>query len=76
MGGGWCGMPPTARSTVEMPVQNPTSCVFGGKDLDVLYVTSARKGLDDAALEAQPLAGGLLACDVGVAGLAETPFFG
>ncbi|MFQ5947524.1 MAG: SMP-30/gluconolactonase/LRE family protein [Acidimicrobiia bacterium] len=66
----------SVNRVVEMPVQNPTSCMFGGEDLDVLYVTSARKGLAEAALEDQPLAGGLFAFDVGVAGLPETPFSG
>jgi sugar lactone lactonase YvrE len=31
--------------TVTMPVQQPSSCAFGGTDLEVLYVTSAREGL-------------------------------
>jgi sugar lactone lactonase YvrE len=31
---------------VPMPVRQPTSCAFGGRDLDVLFVTSARVGLD------------------------------
>ena len=30
---------------VPMPVRQPTSCAFGGRDLDVLFVTSAREGL-------------------------------
>jgi sugar lactone lactonase YvrE len=30
---------------VPMPVTQPTSCAFGGRDLDVLFVTSAREGL-------------------------------
>ena len=32
--------------TIEMPVQRPTSCAFGGPDLDRLYITSASIGLD------------------------------
>lgn len=32
--------------TVPMPVQQPSSCAFGGPELDRLYVTSAREGLD------------------------------
>ncbi len=30
---------------LEMPVQQPSSCAFGGLDLDRLFVTSARDGL-------------------------------
>ncbi|MEW9522119.1 SMP-30/gluconolactonase/LRE family protein [Streptomyces tubercidicus] len=30
---------------VQMPVAQPSSCAFGGPDLDVLYVTTAREGL-------------------------------
>ena len=61
---------------VEMPVQRPTSCAFGGPDLDVLYVTSARTGLTAAELEAQPAAGGLFAFEPGVRGLPTAPFGG
>jgi L-arabinonolactonase len=54
---------------IRMPVQRPTSCMFGGASLDTLYVTSASVGLQGA-----PLAGGLFAVQTGVRGLAETPF--
>ncbi len=63
-------------TTVDLPVQKPTSCMFGGPDLATLYVTSAIWDLKGAALEAQPLAGGLFALDVGVRGLPETRFAG
>jgi sugar lactone lactonase YvrE len=33
-------------TTVPMPVRQPSSCAFGGPGLDVLFVTSARDGLD------------------------------
>ncbi len=49
----------------------PTSCMFGGSDLRTLYITTARLGLDAAALEAQPWAGGLLAVDTAEHGIAE-----
>lgn len=62
--------------TVPMPVTNPTSAAFGGADLATLYVTSARQGLDEAALAREPQAGGLFALDVGVAGLPEPRFAG
>lgn len=43
----------------ELPVSRPTSCVFGGNNLDDLYITSARNGLTLSQLENQPLAGSL-----------------
>lgn len=61
---------------VETPVSRPTKCAFGGPDLDVLYITSARDGLSAAELEAEPLAGSLFRFDPGVRGLAHTPFGG
>jgi len=61
---------------VELPVSQPTSCAFGGPDLRTLYVTTARQKLSAEALAAEPLAGALLALDVGVAGLVEPLFAG
>ncbi len=61
---------------VPLPVQKPTSCMFGGPDLGTLYVTSAIWDLAGEALERQPWAGGLLALDVGVRGLPEPRFAG
>ena len=56
---------------VPLPVQRPTSCAFGGKALDVLYVTSAATRLTPEELARGPLAGGLFAVEVGVRGLPE-----
>lgn len=61
---------------VELPVERPTSCAFGGAGLDVLYVTTSTMGLGEAELAKQPLAGSLLAVDVGVKGLPEPRFAG
>ena len=63
-------------TVVEMPVSRPTSCAFGGRDLDQLYVTSASIDLDEAALSMQPNAGGLFMVTAGVHGVAEVPFAG
>lgn len=60
---------------VKMPVSRPTSCAFGGPDLKTLYITSARIGLTDAALDRQPMAGSLFALDVETPGL-PVPEFG
>lgn len=69
---------PTGRvdREVALPVQQPTSCAFGGPDLEVLFVTSAREGLSDAALAEQPLAGSVFAIDAGTQGLPEPTYQG
>ena len=59
-----------------LPVQRPTSAMFGGDDLSTLYITSARTGLDANDLAKQPLAGGLFALDPGVKGVPEPRFAG
>ena len=61
---------------IELPVQRPTCCAFGGEGLDVLYVTSARTGLGPEDLARGPLAGGLFAVDAGVRGVAEPHYQG
>jgi len=62
--------------TIAMPVTRPTSCAFGGPDLDRLYISSASIGLDESALSLQPNAGGLFMVTPGVQGLADVPFAG
>lgn len=44
---------------VRFPCANITKLAFGGDDLRTAYVTTARKGLTETVLAAQPLAGGL-----------------
>ena len=61
---------------VDLPVQCPTSLAFGGPDLATLFVTTARQRISEEALARQPLAGAVLALDVGVAGVAEPVFIG
>lgn len=55
---------------VEMPVQNITTCTFGGVDLRTLYVTTAKA----EAPASDRLAGGLYAIQTEVAGQVESPF--
>jgi len=59
---------------VRMPVQRPSSCMFGGPELKTLYITSACVELGWQALRGGPLAGALFALECDVAGLPETPF--
>lgn len=54
---------------VRLPVANVTKLAFGGDDLCTAYVTTARKGLDAAALAAQPDAGHVFSFRVAVPGL-------
>ncbi len=57
-----------ALARVELPAPNVTKPCFGGPDLKTLYFTTARKGLSDETLAQYPLAGGLFAIQVDVAG--------
>ena len=59
---------------IDLPVQNPTSCAFGGADMTTLFVTSAWDGLGLGQRPMQPLAGALFAIETGVKGL-ELPLF-
>jgi len=61
---------------VETPVQQPSSCAFGGLGLATLYVTSARENLSKDALARQPQAGHLFAFVPGVSGLPLPEFAG
>jgi sugar lactone lactonase YvrE len=78
--GGWCvrRFSPEGEMLrkVELPVEQPTSCAFGGSSLDQLYITSATKGIDEAALAMQPNAGGLFMLRPGVNGISDAPFAG
>jgi sugar lactone lactonase YvrE len=59
-------------AVLPVPVSQPTSCAFGGPDLADLYITSARVGLTEDELAAQPLAGRLLHVRPGPVGLPST----
>jgi len=61
---------------IELPVSQPSSCAFGGPDLRTLFVTTATQKLSESELRSQPLAGSLLALDVGVGGRPEPAFAG
>jgi len=59
---------------IRLPVTKPTSCGFGGPGYRDLFVTTATRGLTAAALHAEPLAGRVLALDVGVTGVPPIAF--
>lgn len=58
---------------VRVPASQVTSCALGGGRL---WITTARQGLSTHALERQPLAGAVFACDVPVGPTAPQRFAG
>ncbi len=61
---------------VQLPVRKVTCCAFGGKDLDVLFITTSRLGSSDEEVGREPTSGSLYAFRPGVRGLPDTPFAG
>ena len=61
---------------LDVPVEQPTSCMFGGSDLRDLYITSASIRLTPEELEQQPEAGNVLVVRTDVPGLPEPLFAG
>ncbi|WP_323816386.1 SMP-30/gluconolactonase/LRE family protein [Cellvibrio sp. NN19] len=59
---------------LPMPVLQPTCVAFGGENLNLLAVTSARVGLSDETLQQQPQAGNLFIFQTDVMGLEEAKF--
>ena len=62
--------------TIQVPASQSSACAFGGPNLDELYITSARRGLDAATLAREPLAGGLFVARPGVRGTEAFEFAG
>lgn len=61
---------------IALPVTQPTACCFGGDDLTDLYITTARTGLDEPTLTAQPLSGSVLVLPGIGTGLPSSAFAG
>jgi sugar lactone lactonase YvrE len=59
---------------ISLPVSQPTSCTFGGPNLDELYITTASQRLTPEQLAAEPFAGALFVVRPGVCGLPEGRF--
>jgi len=60
---------------IKVPAHNVTSCAFGGKNLDELYITTARVDMSEEELEKYPLAGSIFKVKPGVKGV-KSDFFG
>ncbi len=59
---------------IPVPALQSSACVFGGKDMNELYVTSARKGMSEENLKKYPLSGGLFKVVTNVAGMPTFEF--
>jgi sugar lactone lactonase YvrE len=59
---------------ILLPVEQPSSCAFGGADRKTLYITSARQELDGLAPDS--LDGAVFVVNVDVAGLPMVRFKG
>lgn len=59
---------------LDMPVSQATCVAFGGNNLNLLAVTSARIGLSDEAFAQQPQAGSLFIFQTNFTGLIESRF--
>jgi L-arabinonolactonase len=64
----------TISGGITVPASQPTCVAFGGDDLDLLLVTSARENLNASALAQQPHAGDLFIYRVGVKGIPESRY--
>jgi len=59
---------------IKVPAFNVTSCVFGGRDMNELYITTARKGMDETGLKSYPLSGGLFRVQTNTTGMPTFEF--
>ncbi|MEH2121634.1 SMP-30/gluconolactonase/LRE family protein [Nostoc sp.] len=70
---GWCVIRFNTKGEeilrIKLPVQLPTSCTFGGEDLQTLYITTASVGLSQAEIEKSFSSGDLFALQTDVTGL-------
>lgn len=75
---GWCVVrfDPTGAEMgrIQLPIQRPTSCTFGGKTLSQLYITSASVGLSEAEIETSFWSGDLFCVETNIQGLPSHRF--
>jgi sugar lactone lactonase YvrE len=59
---------------VKVPVKNVTSCAFGGDELDILYITTAREGMSEEELILYPESGDVFIAKTGSRGVSANCF--
>ncbi len=60
--------------TIPVPASQPSCVCFGGPNLDLLFVTTAREGLNEATLAGEPNAGDVFVYRPGAQGLPESEY--
>ena len=72
----YCWNPGTGKlvGRVVLPAQHITACGFGGKDMDELYITTARFKVSTNSLNEFPLTGSLFMVKPGVKGVSPNLF--
>jgi sugar lactone lactonase YvrE len=70
--------PETGEITAEvhLSVPKPTSCAFGGENLNELYITTCREHMTEEEIEKAPLSGSLFKVKLPVSGLPVSAFAG
>ncbi|GGD22656.1 hypothetical protein GCM10011389_33060 [Pontibacillus salipaludis] len=70
--------PDTGEKVEEIPVPalNVTCCVFGGVNMNELFITTARKDMSEEDLQRYPHAGGLFKVTMNVSGCESYRFNG
>jgi sugar lactone lactonase YvrE len=58
---------------ITVPVRKVTACTFGGDNLEQLFITTSREGLEPGT---DPMAGSLFGADVGITGIPTREFAG
>lgn len=61
---------------IPIPALQSSSCVFGGQDMNELYVTSARVGMTETELNKYPLSGSLFKVTTSTVGMRTFEFSG
>lgn len=59
---------------VEIDAPHVSSCAFGGNNMQQLFITTARAGLDEEQLQQYPDSGSLFIVDVGIRGMEMNQF--
>jgi len=61
---------------IPVPAKNVSSCVFGGRQMNELFITSARVGMDEDTLKQYPLTGGVFRLETNVEGMPSFKYEG